>query len=95
MKKKKKKEVTGEDVCAREEETCGARVRKALQKHREFKGETPEWERARKSEKCNCEAEVFPFITAFTLKKEQARQKTFFRFISKVTIKSHPYICSQ
>lgn len=35
-----KKEVTGEDVCAREEETCRARVRKALQKHREFKEET-------------------------------------------------------
>lgn len=39
---------------------------------------TPEWEQARKSEKCNCEAEVFPFITAFTLKKEQATEKTFF-----------------
>lgn len=35
-----KKEVTGEDVCAREEETCRVRVRKALQKHTEFKEET-------------------------------------------------------
>lgn len=56
--------------------------------HRIQRRDTLEREQARESEKCDCEAEVFPFITGFISVNRTGNRKMFWRFISKVTIKS-------